>query len=296
MDNLTKKEEELIKKALLKREQFQKDKKQEEEFILNREVKKQNNKTFQYKTILTDKEIINITPVKEYHLKRDDKEEEKREEEKKILSIQENKQSYLNKYNFLLDYNFDNFYINFDFQEIMAEKAFDFINDIKNNINKNNWCFICGQTGAGKTHLSLSIINKLLELKNYSLEIVNYTNDFRKLKSLSNNKEQIKIFEKLHEVDICYLDDLFKNQISPSDIKILHDIINIRYNKNKLTLFSSEIFLHELKEVEYFSNSLLTMIFQKSKNHIISIKRDEKRNYRFKAMFKDDDKEQKEDL
>ncbi|MBR0519450.1 ATP-binding protein [bacterium] len=285
MNNLTKEEEELIKKALQRKEQLQKDKKQEEEFLFNREVEKQKNKSSSlYKTIITEKEIINISPFNEYHLKRDDREEaeQSEEENKKILSIQENKQSYLKKYNFLLNYNFENFYINFDFQKIMTKKAFDFINDIKNDTNKNNWCFVAGQTGAGKTHLSLSIINKLLELRNYSLEIVNYTNDFRKIKSLSNNKEQIKIFEKLHNVDICYLDDLFKNQISPSDIKILHDIINIRYNKDKLTLFSSEIFLHELKEIDYFSNSLLTMIFQKSQNHIISIKRDEQRNYRLK--------------
>jgi DNA replication protein DnaC len=90
-----------------------------------------------------------------------------------------------------------------------------------------------GQVGSGKTHLCTDIANKLME--NFvGVVYMSYRDIVTKLKqSILDEENYNRELNRHKEAKVLLIDDLFKGNITKSDINIVFELINYRYLKNK---------------------------------------------------------------
>lgn len=194
------------------------------------------------------------------------------------FQIIENQEKYIKQFPILSEYD-KKFKTDFIIHQQMKEIALDYLNNFKNN-----WFFIGGQIGSGKTHLCIKILNKILANHFVTLQILKFSKAFKDLKSFSNKPEQIQLLEKYQKVDILYIDDLFNRVPTSSDINLLLDIIDFRYISNKTTIFSSQKHFEELSSCLDDENleALFSRIFEKTFNYIVDVPYNRNFDFRIK--------------
>lgn len=194
------------------------------------------------------------------------------------FQIIENQEKYIKQFPILSEYD-KKFKTDFIIHQQMKEIALDYLNNFKNN-----WFFIGGQIGSGKTHLCIKILNKILSNNFVSLQVLKFSKAFKDLKSFSNKPEQIQLLEKYQKVDILYIDDLFNRVPTSSDINLLLDIIDYRYISNKTTIFSSQKHFEELSACIDDENleALFSRIFEKTFNYIVDVPYNRNFDFRIK--------------
>lgn len=87
--------------------------------------------------------------------------------------------------------------------------------------------------------------------------------------------------QRLFEIDILFIDDLYKIEPSRADLDILFDIINERYLSNKTCIISSE---KTIKEIFSYDEAIASRIFEKCGEYAIGIAKDINKNYRLKSL------------
>ena len=183
---------------------------------------------------------------------------------------------------------FKNFEIDMDFQKTMVAKAKGFLKDYQNN-----WFFIGGQVGCGKTHICTAIVRKLLVGEGKNTRYLQWRDEVPKIKAKANSDEYEKLIEPWKTVEVLYIDDLFKTgkgkdeqeeqKPTAADINVAFEIINYRYrNPALITIISSQ---SEIKGLVGIDEAVGSRIFEKSRNYCINISKDIKKNYRLKSMF-----------
>lgn len=146
------------------------------------------------------------------------------------------------------DYNFANFDTSQAWQKEIKNKALEFIKQ------ENQWFFIGGQSGSGKTHICTAICGSLLK-QGKSVRYMLWVTEIRNLKSVVNDDvEYNKLFSSFANADVLYIDDLFKvatgAKLSDSDIQRTYELINARAITKKTTIFSSEKFLADIVDID----------------------------------------------
>lgn len=141
--------------------------------------------------------------------------------------------------------------------------------------------FITGN--SGKTHICTSICINYLNEK-YSVAYKSYSNVIQKLKANANDGNYYDmILARMQNVDVLYLDDLFKTgkgeEPTAADIRHIFNLINYRYIKDKITIFSSERSINDLLDID---EGLGSRIKQKAGEYCITIKQGKGRNWRLK--------------
>lgn len=144
------------------------------------------------------------------------------------------------------------------------------------------WLYIGGAPGSGKTHLCVAAMLKLLK-QGKEVYYMLWREDIPKLKSLvTDHEEYARKMNEIKNVDILYIDDLFKTGRAESgakqrptgaDINIAFEIINHRYVTNKLTVITSECTTTELVDID---QALAGRIVEKSEPYCVSLKGREK--------------------
>lgn len=180
-------------------------------------------------------------------------------------------------------YTFDNFKVNNDLQKVIKEMALKFLEA------SDSWFYIGGQSGGGKTHICTALCNKLISEKNKSLEYITWVTWAERVnmaKRSSDSEEQSKLFDRCKNVDVLYIDDLFKNgkdkngNVTPptsAEIKKAFEILDYR-DKNKLTtIISSEYTI--MKIIDY-DQAVGGRIVERCGGFIININSGESNNYR----------------
>jgi DNA replication protein DnaC len=156
-----------------------------------------------------------------------------------------------------------------------------------------DWFFIGGQSGAGKTHIcTAAAIARLKQGK--ELRYMEWREEVPKIKaSITEATKYAEMMHELKTVDVLYIDDLFKNGRAPdgnialptaADINLAFEIINYRCNQPELiTIISSERTLAELVEID---EAVAGRIAQRSKKngYCINLKRDSRKNWRMRGM------------
>lgn len=183
------------------------------------------------------------------------------------------------------DYTFEKFKDTEPWQKAIKESAMEYAE------NPEGWFALCGQSGAGKTHLCTAICRKFL-LSGKKVVYMLWRDEIVKIKEAAKggddeNDDLRTILDKYKNAEVLYIDDLFKtgrnidtSLIKPSvaDINYAFEIINYRYNNpNLLTIISSELTEDELLDVD---EAIGGRIYERSKTFTIA--RDRKRNYRLK--------------
>lgn len=109
---------------------------------------------------------------------------------------------------------------------------------------------LLGNVGSGKTHLAVATLKEFAK-NNYKVNAVNYTELVRKLSSVGNDQEAYyNILGRYISTRVLLLDDLFKGQVSPANIKQMYELINKRYEDNKFTIITSEYNFEKLLDLD----------------------------------------------
>lgn len=142
----------------------------------------------------------------------------------------------------LEDNSFKNYEINHPTREYAKKICAKFIGEF----NFKNSIYLGGQMGAGKSHLAIALSGKLLE-KNNSVLYCSYTSEIVDMaNNIKDSEYYFKNLKRLRDVDILFIDDLFKNINkknfnSDNELKVAYDIINYRYDNKKPMIITSEL-------------------------------------------------------
>lgn len=192
----------------------------------------------------------------------------------------------------ILENTFENYRTPQKWQEKALNTAKRFVDDCEDN-----WFFIGGQPGSGKTHLCSAIVSALMD-KGMTARYMLWREDATHLKAIVNQGDDYaREISGLKSADVLYIDDLFKIQrgdpdktqrkdypapkfaaITAGDINLAFEILNHRYNNRKTTIISTE---HEADDITDIDEAIGSRVYQRSKKYCIVVPRDQNKNYRF---------------
>lgn len=180
----------------------------------------------------------------------------------------------------LLDrYTFDTFNPSEAWQQRIKQKAKEFLSDCLGK-----WFYIGGQVGCGKTHICTAITGEFIKRGIFSKYML-WVDESTKLKALKMHEEDYsKAITKIKNTPVLYIDDFLKvpygKEIGAADISLAFEILNFRYNNDKLvTIISSE---KPISEILRLDEALGSRISQRAKDYNFKISDDINKNYRLK--------------
>lgn len=170
--------------------------------------------------------------------------------------------------------------------QIMKDKCLQYyvsFNEIKST--RKNSVLLIGQPGAGKTHLLTAISNSLIKKRVVPVMYFPFKDRMNEI-SANNFEKKIDIMECMKQVDVLFIDDLFKPiggkiDVKPFQAEIIFEVVNYRYLNNKPLLISSELSLDELL---YVDEATASRIFEMAEDFTVTIKKDMKLNYRLRKV------------
>ena len=170
-------------------------------------------------------------------------------------------------------YTFDTFRTDEDWQRSMRDMCEQYYNERAWKDGK--WLYVGGGIGTGKTHIVSALARELVYGQN--VVYMNWVRDSRELKAVVNdNLDYSARLYRLINCDVLFIDDFFKSgYITDADKRLAYDILNDRYNNHKATLFTSEMFLDEIPD-----EALSGRIYERAKDYIIEIARDQTKDQR----------------
>lgn len=180
----------------------------------------------------------------------------------------------------LSEYTFVKFIVSEDWQKEIKDKAMLFCKD-----DDAKWFYIGGQSGAGKSHLCTAIAAYYIK-NGKDVRYMLWRDDVVKLKQLSNNYDGYQaIMQPFKDVDVLYIDDMFKSQSGTeptrSDLNIAFEILDARLrSKDKITIVSSEFMI---RDAMMFDEATIGRIYQKCGIYKIDIPKGIEKNYRLKG-------------
>lgn len=188
----------------------------------------------------------------------------------------------------IADYTFEKFVAKDPWQVAIKEAAMEYAE------NPSGWFTLCGQSGAGKTHLCTAICRKLL-LSGKRVVYMLWRDEIVKIKEAAKGSEESgelrDLLDRYKTAEVLYIDDLFKTgrnvdnslpKPTGADINYAFEIINYRYNNPALlTIISSELTEDELLDVD---EAIGGRIYERAKTFTIA--KDRSRNYRIKRAVK----------
>lgn len=142
----------------------------------------------------------------------------------------------------------------------LKNKARNYIMHFKDIYSKRENSFgILGQSGAGKSHVSIAIGAALLD-KNYKVVYMPYLEVMQELKANAMDYEYYeKITNRYKRAEVLIIDDLFKDKVkngklkgelNEADMKHIYPILNYRYNNRLATIFSTECDINMLLKLD----------------------------------------------
>ncbi|MBB6625254.1 ATP-binding protein [Clostridium gasigenes] len=160
----------------------------------------------------------------------------------------------------------------------MATKYYQAFDKIKNT--RQNSIILCGNSGCGKTHLCIAIANNLMKKKKKVIYMP-YRDVIICIKQNMLDAEAYSItLNKYKKVEVLLIDDLFKGQITKSDVNIMFEIINYRYMNNLPMIISTELTIRKLIDID---EAVASRIYEMIKDYTVEILGMEN-NYRFKDI------------
>ncbi len=151
------------------------------------------------------------------------------------------------------------------------------------------WLLVGGQPGSGKTHLCTAVCRQRL-LDGKKLIYMPWREKVAQLKALAlDAQKRGELMDSWKNVQVLYIDDLFKTGNGPegsamptqADIALAFELLNHRYLNRLATIISTERTPQELVRID---EALGSRIIEAAGQHIYSIARDQKRNYRLRAI------------
>lgn len=173
---------------------------------------------------------------------------------------------------------FNNFDYSYDMSIYDAfYKAKSYVNNFDySSPSRNKSIMFVGQVGSGKTHLSMAIANSLME-KGVGVLYMPYRDNITSIKQNMRDEEYYrKATNKFKNAKVLLIDDLFKGNITGSDVNIMFEIVNFRYLNNLPLIVSSEKSIDEIMEID---EAIGSRLYEMSNGYVVNIN-GKKLNYR----------------
>lgn len=145
-------------------------------------------------------------------------------------------------------------------REIMKQNLEDCKKFAEEFSGKGNGIFMIGATGLGKTHLSLSIANVVIE-KGFCVVYASVPEIIRKLQDELINKKVDTTMSLILSSDLLILDDLGAENSSDWCVSTLYEIINTRQNHDLPMIINTNLSARQLKEIYHdrLSSRMMSM-------------------------------------
>jgi len=127
------------------------------------------------------------------------------------------------------------------------------VNELKFNEN----IFITGGAGSGKTYLSVCYIHKVM-LNVESIFFRNVTVLLSEIREGIKRNRENYLINKYSDVDLLVLDDLGAEKTTEYVIQVLYSILNVRYEKCRQTVITSNLGSKHLSE--FYGDRMLSRI------------------------------------
>lgn len=128
---------------------------------------------------------------------------------------------------------------------------------------RNNSLMFLGQSGSGKTHLTIAIGNALLKA-GIAVRYMQYRESMTSIKQVMyDDMEYTRRMMPWKHTPVLLIDDMFKGVIrngkaNESELSIMFDLINHRYLAGNVILASSEYLLDQILELDEATGSRLS--------------------------------------
>jgi DNA replication protein DnaC len=127
-------------------------------------------------------------------------------------------------------------------RQAVKRKALDYLQNCRGQS-----FFIGGQSGSGKTHICTAIAGEIMQ-RGGRLRYFRWVEDGRRLKQMLGDRELYeRELRQWTDAPFLYIDDLYKQEITDADIRLLYEILNGRYNNDMPTILSSERNLEQIR-------------------------------------------------
>ncbi len=133
--------------------------------------------------------------------------------------------------------------------------AMELVSNYQNKNRINQGMYLSGNTGSGKTLLACSILNELIFRYNTDCKYVKVNKDFLNVLKGSYNKDselygqELIIEMEIANVEVLVIDDFGVQKDTEWANSKLYDLIDHRYETEKLTLLTSNLPLPEMKDI-----------------------------------------------
>lgn len=163
-------------------------------------------------------------------------------------------------------------------QKGMKEAALRYLGD-----DTGAWFAVCGQSGAGKTHLCTAIFVRLVADRGLEGEYMIWGPALRRIKAeLYAGGEAL--LERYKRAPLLYIDDLFKGEegkpLSDADLRLAFELIDHRYNNRLRTVLSTERTAEQLAQLD---QAVAGRIRERCGPYLINIAPEPEKNYRFRG-------------
>ena len=140
---------------------------------------------------------------------------------------------------------------------------------------------LSGKSGAGKTHLGIAIMLKLVN-QNENCKYIEYHDMMISLKqSVMDDINHMRELEKLLNPKVLFIDDFLKGNITPTDLNYIYRIINTRYITNKPVIISTE---KTMEEILNWDEAVGSRLIEMAGENIICFDKDSE-NHRLKEYL-----------
>lgn len=131
-------------------------------------------------------------------------------------------------------------------REIMRDNLNDCKKYVESFSGKDSGIFMMGNTGLGKTHLSLAIAKELIK-KGFSVIYNSVPEILRTLSAEQFSKNDGDSMPVVEDCDLLILDDLGAEHSSEYSASMVYQLINSRLSKNKPIIVSTNLDMSEIK-------------------------------------------------
>lgn len=136
------------------------------------------------------------------------------------------------------------------------------------------WMILCGQSGAGKTHLCTAAFVQLSFDLGIDGRYLLWNSDGRRIKAAAKEGDE-QLLNDFKKCGLLYIDDLFKckrdSEPSDADVRLAFEILDHRYSHKLRTIISTEMLQEDL---HYLDEAIHRRIHEMCGPYIGNIGRD----------------------
>lgn len=175
---------------------------------------------------------------------------------------------------------FDNFKAEYPWQKQILSKTQD-------NLASENWLYLAGQSGCGKTHLAVALCGQLA--KDKQVVYMSWPAEVRRLLALAYDfAGRQQLMDRFKDAQVLLIDDLFKTrfgadglpELSRQEGDLAFEIIDHRYRNSLRTVITSELHFDRLDKL---NQALAGRIAHMAGKFVSNVGYGEERNMRGKG-------------